>query len=278
MSAGRIKNLVIVALIMINLFLLVFFIWSRAGEISVRREIIEDICTVMGNNGIILRPSSIDGVRGLAARGTSRDAAAEDAVVSAVLGGFEKTDSGSISRYSGPRGSASFNGRGEFVFELVPGAVKAEDAETHVRGLLKNMGLRTGATVAERSDGVTSVSVVCTFEGAPVFNCPARFDSEDGSLVRVSGRRADATRDAAGESISGVADALLAFLSYAKSEEISCGEIRLVEAGYQFNVGAVGDGELSPGWRLDTDQGEFFVYSDGTVERVGAAYGPEIAA
>jgi hypothetical protein len=268
MSAGRMKNLVIVALIMINLFLLVFFIWGRAGEMSVRREIIEDICAIMGNNGIILKPSSIGDAGGLTVRGTSRDAVAEDAAAAAVLGEFEKTDSGSISRYSSPRGSASFNGRGEFVLELVPGAVKAEDAEAHARGLLKDMGLRTSAPDVARSEGVTSVSAVCAFEGAPIFNCPVRFDYENGSLIRVSGRRADATRDASGESVSGAADALLAFLSCAKSEGIPCGEITQVEAGYQFNVGAVGDGELSPGWRVNTDQGEFFVYSDGAVERV----------
>ncbi|MDR2358115.1 MAG: hypothetical protein LBD92_08560 [Oscillospiraceae bacterium] len=272
MSVGRIKNLVIAALIMINLFLLLFFVWGRAGEISARREVIEDICVIMGNNGIVLEPSSIGGAGGLASRGTSRDAAAEDAAAAAVLGNCEKTESGSISRYLGARGSASFNGRGEFVFEIYPGDAAAESAEAHARGLIKDMGLRTGAPDIKRSDGVTSVSAVCTFEGAPVFNCPVRFEYEDGSLIRVSGRRAYAARDAAGESISGAADALLSFLAYVKGEGAPCGEITQVEAGYQFNVSAAGDGELSPGWRVDTDQGEFFVYSSGAVERVGAAY------
>ncbi|MDR1589292.1 MAG: hypothetical protein LBS51_03780 [Oscillospiraceae bacterium] len=272
MSAGKIKNLVIAALAMINVFLLVFFIWGRAGEISVRREIIENICAVMGNNGIMLEPEAVGGDGGLKARGTSRDAAAEDAAVAAVMGDFEKTESGSISRYSGPRGVASFNGRGEFVIELYPGGVAAENAEAHASGLLKDMGLRTDEPDVTHSGGVTSVSAVCAFDEAPIFNCTVQLDYENGSLVRVSGRRADATPDAAGESISGVADALLSFLAYAKDGEVPCERITRVESGYQFNVGAVGDGRLDPGWRVSTDQGEFFVYSGlGSVERVGAA-------
>jgi hypothetical protein len=270
MSTGKVKNLVIVALLMLNAFLAVFFIWGRAGELSVRREILEDICAIMRNNGIGITPSAIDGYKELASYGTSRDTQGEDALAAAVLGQAERTESGIISRYAGQHGTATFNGRGEFVVDIYPGEITAPDASARTRELLKSMGLSTGALTITRSGAELSVSAVCTFEGAPVFNCPVRFDYTDGSLIRVSGRRADALRDTADVGISAAAEALLVFLAYVKSEAIPCGEITRAEPGYQFNVGAVGDGELSPGWLISADAGEFFVYSgDGTVERAG---------
>ncbi|MDR1298902.1 MAG: hypothetical protein LBJ84_01455, partial [Oscillospiraceae bacterium] len=63
MSAGKIKNLVIVALALINVFLIATYVWSEAGGISARREMIGDICAIMQGNGISLSPSAIGGAR-----------------------------------------------------------------------------------------------------------------------------------------------------------------------------------------------------------------------
>jgi hypothetical protein len=185
-----------------------------------------------------------------------------------VLGASEKTGGGNISRYENGRGTASFNGRGEFVIELLTSAPAAADPETSAKRFLRAMGVETAEPAVTRDGATASASAVCTFEGAPVFNCQIRFDYENGSLVRVSGRRAYPARETTGDAISGVADALLDFLAYVKSEGIPCGAITGVDAGYQFNVDAAGTGELSPGWRVASDSGEYFVYSgSGAIER-----------
>lgn len=270
MSAGKIKNLVIVALALINVFLIATYAWGEAGEITARREMIEDICAIMQNSGISLSPSAIGSAKRLYAGGAHRDESGEDALAEAVLGDCEKTGGGNISRYESGRGTASFNGRGEFVIELHPSALAAADAEASARRLLRAMGVETAEPAVTRDGETQSVSAVCTFEGAPVFNCQIRFDYENGRLARVSGRRAYPARDTSGDAISGVSDALLDFLAHIKSEGIPCGAITGVDAGYQFNVDASGTGELSPGWRVASDRGEYFVYSgSGAIERGG---------
>jgi hypothetical protein len=268
MSAGKMKNLVLVALVLINVFLLAFYSAGRAGELTLRRQKIEDICDIMENYGIALRPSAIGPDTRLSGAVTSRDAGEEDAIVAAVLGNAEKTTSGNLSRYVSGAGEASFNARGEFVIDVRPGAIPAPEAAASARRLLRDMGIPTDEPAATiEGDGV-EVFATCTYASAPVFNCQIRFTYQSGSLVRVSGRRADPARTASGEEITGAAEALLDFLSYIDGEEQQCGEITYVQAGYRFNVGAIGDGELSPGWRIISDRDEYFVYSStGAVER-----------
>ncbi|MDR2665205.1 MAG: hypothetical protein LBC21_02865 [Oscillospiraceae bacterium] len=270
MSAGKIKNLVIVALALINVFLIATYAWGEAGEISAHREMIGDLCAIMRGNGISLSPSAIGDPLRLAAGEARRDESGEDAVAQAVLGACEKTGAGNISRYESELGTASFNGRGEFIIELLPAAPAAADAESSARRLLRAMGIETAAPSVSR-DGDTAYAI-CMFEDAPVFNCQIRFDFKNGSLAGVSGRRSYPARDTTGDSISGVADALLGFLAYVKSEGIPCGAITGVDAGYQFNVNAAGTGELSPGWRVVSNTGEYFVYSgSGAIERAVSA-------
>jgi hypothetical protein len=277
-SAGKIKNLVLVALALINAFLLFVFATVQTGELSRRRERLEDIRVVLARGGIAVAPAAIGGDLKLAAQRTQRDESAEDQIVAAVLGAAEKTVRGGVlSMYTGDYGSASFNGRGEFIIESAarnPGlsAPRRESEIAETKRLLRDMGIRASGVreTREPGSGSVSVSVVCTYADAMIFNCPVKFEFESGRLARVSGRVASVAEQGGAVGQLDAATALLRFLPYILSEDPSCSEITRVTAGYQFNVEAVGGGELSPGYAVETDRGEFFIYSvTDTIERTG---------
>jgi hypothetical protein len=261
MSGSKIKSLVIAALALINVFFLVIFIWDRAGTALVARRTLENIRQIMLENGVTLQSGAVHGNTSLKALRTGRDAADEEAIVRACLGDAQAEDQGGgILRYTGELGSASFNGRGEFVIEYaVPAA--GESLAGTARRLLRTLGIEATAPAAAETDGAQTVSAVCTYKKTMIFNCRVTFEIMEDARLRVTGRRPAGIREGGTGAIADVSTVLMGFLSSVRSGEVSCRVITDVRAGYHLNVGALGDGELAPGWRVTTDAGEYFVNS-----------------
>jgi hypothetical protein len=259
-SASKLKNLVIAALLLINVFFAAILLYDRGGEALERQRALDNIRTVLANGGVAISISAPREGGDLRALSTSRDTAAEESVALALIGSAERVDlGGNIFAFENEKGRATFNMGGEFAVELVYSA-ETGDALTVARRVLRATGIETTEPEVHGSDGDETVATICAYKKTPVFNCPVSLEFEGGQLTRVSGRMPTGVRAGGGAGIAGLESVLLRFGEAVRSG-IACSEVYDAIPGYRFYVGAFGEGELAPGWRLVTDVGVFFVNS-----------------
>ncbi|MDR1065004.1 MAG: hypothetical protein LBL25_01375, partial [Oscillospiraceae bacterium] len=262
MSTSKIKNIVIAVLVFINVFFLSAVLVSRVGEASGRRRVIDDLRTVLENAGVALEDGAIASLESLRPMSTERDAYGEAYLARAVLGDCSPSqDGGANSVYTGERGTAEFNARGEFRIELTEPYAARGGARAEAKRLLREMGLDASDPALSVNGDTETASAVCEYKGAPTFNCVVSFEFEGGLLLRVTGRRPSGVKEAPPGTLRELPTALLEFLAFVRGGGIDCSRILSVEAGYRLTVSAFGDGTLSPGWLVTTDAGGFFINS-----------------
>jgi hypothetical protein len=61
--------------------------------------------------------------------------------------------------------------------------------------------------------------------------------------------------------------ALMSFYSAIRTGDLPCAEITGAQACYRVTTGAFGEGNLTPTWRVTTDDGVYYVDAQ-TIERV----------
>jgi len=265
MSTSKLKNIVLMVLVVLNIFFLALVIRDGVTERTTRRRTIENLATILADNGIVLA-AELPELAAPSLQRTSRDAYADATLSRAVLGDCEPIDAGgSATIYAGERGAATFNLRGEFLVEFFDGfALRGSETDTvkAVRSLLKKMRVdatQPTVTAGAEQQGDETITAVCLYRSLPTYNCVITFEFERGLLVRIIGRRPSGVTEAARTTERGLPTVMLGFLRHVMDTEIDVTKITDVSAGYSLNVGAFGTGELVPVWRIDTDAGEFII-------------------
>ena len=269
MSIQRLKNLVIAALLLINLFFLTDILLGRVSAATERSRTIESLQAVMSASGINFSDNAVNNVAVLDAYVTSQDAFAEAVIARTILGDCEPAQSDGGQVYTGSRGTATFNSRGVFLIDLsesfVPSGATAERA---VKKLLKSMSIDTNEPAATIFGDTTIVIAQCTWRGSPIFNCTVTFTFVGNELISVEGRRPSGVSEAPEISSISFSTAVLSFLRYERAQDIGSTVIVSIAPGYRMNVGAFGDGSLTPGWLIVTDTGPYFAdASTGEISR-----------
>jgi hypothetical protein len=273
-EVSKIKNLVIAALVLLNIVFLVSFLWGKISEDANHRKALEYLSTVMAQNGIALDTKVIDEGEELQYLKTSRDRTGEERAVEAILGETVMTDQGGNIFYYKSQdgdGEALFQNGGVFDFALKKGVIEISgSAEATVKRLLQGMAINADVGQAEDGNGHQTVTAVCSWGKTPIYNCIITFEFTDGSLVRINGKRAmniEATDEKIG--MYGAETAILSFLEEVNKGEINCTKIECVRSGYYLvSASAVDNGELKAVWQLVTDNGTYYVdASTGIVER-----------
>jgi len=263
MSISRLKTAAIVALALINAFFLTVIIIDRAAVARSERQAIEDACAVLRAGGITIYPENIFPVGAIRTMRTAREAEAEAMIAQAVLESAEITDQSVIYIYeNAQRGTAEFASGGNFEIQLYEGVItNAGGTIRTVERLLENMGIEISNLVYAGGQETESVTVVCAYKGASIFNCTIEFTFRGDSLETVKGRYVTGFEAIAGDTeISSVGTALLGFLAEVRRGTLDCSRIDRIEAGYRHSVvGSFGEGSIDPVWLVITDSGRYII-------------------
>ena len=265
MSTSKLKNIILMVLVVLNFFFLALVISDNITERSTRRRTIENLATILADNGIVLA-AELPELAAPTLQRTSRDAYADATLSRAVLGDCEPIDAGgSATIYAGERGTATFNLRGEFLVEFYDGyALRGSDSDPAkaVRSLLGKMRVdatQPVITAGAQTAGSETITAVCLYRNLPTYNCVITFEFERGLLTRITGRRPSGVTEAARTTERGLPTVMLGFLRHIIDAELRVTKITDVSVGYSLNVGAFGAGELVPVWRIETDDGDFLI-------------------
>ncbi|MDR0905197.1 MAG: hypothetical protein LBN00_03315 [Oscillospiraceae bacterium] len=264
MSTAKIKNIVLVVLLFLNVFFLAVAARDIYENNAARRRTIENFGVIMQNGGIELSDGAMPELTAPKPQKTSRDPYAEATIARAALGDCEPTDSGGTpSQYIGERGTATFNARDEFEIKYTGDyAVAENEAEmlSVAKKLLRRMKIETAEPeISDNGGDITVFAAVCRYRKTPTFNCVITFTFDDGRLIGIAGRRPSGVSEAAGGAERDLPTSMLGFLQFVLDSGAEVTKITGITAGYRLNVGAFGTGELMPCWRLDTDAGAFYI-------------------
>lgn len=185
MERFRLKNIIILILVLLNAFLLFSLAQRRASERDAFRRTAEQLSALFQEDGMTLEPGAIS--QALPPDGVSltRDTALEEQAAAFLLGdGPASSDQGGgIFHYAGAAGEALFRSSGGFE---AAGTLAEGNVEDVCRDFCRAFSYDVpDIRLDEEGSGVFTAQGV--YNKLPVFNCTVTFTVEQGVLTAVSG-------------------------------------------------------------------------------------------
>ena len=264
MEWKKLKNLIILILLVVNGFLLVLVGSRRQESVKYERTALEQTVQILGRGGVEVDLDAVSSADGLTPMSVERDLEREALLAQALLDEAVQGDNrgGGLYLYQGRLGEVSFRSGGELSAEFEEdGHWSADRPERHAAELLKKLGVEGALIGTAEEDGQTVVRFRQSWNGAAVFTCEVALIYRDGRLRSLSGSllMAEAGTAEAGRPLT-LPTALMRF-----SEEIAgtgdvCSRLRSMEAGYRGTAQTLSGGvRLAPVWLVSTDTAAYYL-------------------
>ena len=249
MERSKIKDIVIVLLLVLNLFFL-FLNFGQESAAGSQKAIEESVVQILQRQEITLDPQLVPWKSSLKSFVQSRDRYDDHILATGLVGEISREQTGTSRSFYGESGRVEVFQYGAFEASYdAPYAISMATSE-EARALLESLNMHALADLSRSKSG--TYVLWQTQDGLPVFTCEITLVTEDGKLAKVSGRRLAGPLSPGGEVMHSAATLLTAF-SQAKAEgKISCTEILEIQEGY-INQGTV------PVWRILTDEGIIYL-------------------
>lgn len=264
MEWHRLKNIIILILLLLNgfLLLLVGIRWREAAEYD--RKALEQTVEVLAGRGIEVDPGGLSDPGELPPLSLERDLGAEQKLVRALLNEAVEADNrgGGLYLYQGALGEVSVRAGGDLSAAMADSPVwDASSPEDQAAALLKKMGVTARPLTTETREGRTAVRFQQLWNKVPVFSCEVEFVYEDGRLRTIQGTLLTAGQgvEEAGEVLS-MPTALLRFLDGVTATGDVCSTIRSMEAGYRIASQPLSGGvRLTAVWLVSSNTADYYL-------------------
>ncbi len=264
MEWSKIKNIILLMLVTVNIFLLVLMISRQVKSDRYTEVARQSAIDVLKQNGILADKAQIPWEKSLSPLTMSRDTEQEKKAADALLGACAQSGQGGVYRYTGEKGTVQFSRSGEFsaVFSADAYPLNGAKAEDHALKFLSLVGFQGEVTGVVRQGDSISVSVRQLFEGVPVFSCVATLVYDRDCLVSISdgSRRLTGTpAKAEGTQPLSMVTVLMRFLEGTNELGDVCTSLESITAGYSFTSGLADPITLTPTWHITTDIGKYYL-------------------
>lgn len=259
MSASKLKNLVILILLLANLFLLIQVLPGRLREKEQETALMDRMIQLFEQENVSLEMKMLPQTKAMYLRTLPADQARDEAMVCALLG--EDTEIHRLeyeTTFTSPLGSASLSD-GVLVAQV---KIPAEDPLAFTETCLDAMGIAQRELTLAEASGYQICSVRYNTLGSELLNYKLSFRYKDGDLLNVMGFLLPAdTALLQGNVIAlGAQDALLKFLSGRENIGWTGSHVYALEQGMAVRAAAgSNDVELRPCWYITTDTGVYTI-------------------
>lgn len=266
MEWQKLKNIILLILLVLNGFLLVLVGTRREESARYERTALEQTVQVLEKGGIQVDLDAVTPADGLVPIVVERNLEQEVKLVRALLDEDVEGSNrgGGLYLYRGELGEMSIRSSGEVSAKFEEDDYwSADRPEHHAAALLKKLGLDGMQTGVTESEGQTVVHIRQSWNGAAVFSCGLELVYRDGRLCSLSGTLLTAeagTGTAETGQVLTLPTALMRF-----SEEIAatgdvCSAVRSMEAGYRGTGQSLSGGtRLAPVWLMSTDTANYYL-------------------
>ena len=273
MEWPKVKNIIILMLLLVNGFLLLL-VGARRGEaLRYEQAALYQAAEVLEGRGIEVDLSAVTGAEGLKPLSVERDVEREARMAGALLGETVQGDDrgGGLYLYRGELGELSLRLGGELSAMLEDDERwQTEEPEDHAASLLRQMDVDAELLQAARDGGTVSVTFRQRWEGRPLFSCQVTFVYREGRLRTVQGNLLASGGAAAeqGELLS-LPTAMLQFLDYVRGTGDVCSAIHSMTAGYRVAQSFSSTTRLNVVWLISTNTANYYLdASTGTLTRL----------
>lgn len=250
METRRLKNIAILILLLLNVFLLGLLGYQRLQARQTERETRRQLTSLFASSQISLAEGLDLSRPALAPLTLSRQESAEG-VMAAFLLGQEPQASGQsgVTTYTAGQGSIQFRAGGRFDGAGLSRPV--EDPDSFLQSFCRQFGCQ----VSQRrlSQGSGTAAAVLQAAAAPVYGCEVYFTFRSGVLAEVSGAYVSLTEAVAdeGRQMDRVT-ALVRFLDYRNATGAVCSQITGLTCVYTLRSASAAT-RLLPAWQVRTD-------------------------
>ena len=254
----KLKNIILLILVMTNLFLLVFVLGQAWQNDRAREQTWQGTVDFLARQGVQVDEAILPRTVDLPPQTAQRDLEGERAAAQALLGGEVTMEAlgGEVYRYYNDSGSIQFHSYGAFSAQLEPGAFPAEGGPVRAaQEALAAIGFQ-GELLEEGADALLFRQ---TWEGAPLFNQEVTVRcSEEGLTALENGHRlvGEPREDPSRQTIS-ASTALVSFLNGVSALGDVCSRMDAIQPGYAVTPALSGGMTLTPVWRVTTDTGAY---------------------
>lgn len=254
MDNGKLKNIVLVILVVTNALLLGLMAFQQLESRQYRQQALQDAVELLAQQGIAAQIQDMPRQDFPVPQALDQDSEGELRSFAALLGEDTRlTQRGLVSLYTGAMGQAEVRDDGAFWATLAPGSypLGEESMERHAAQVLSAMDIPCQLTGGDES-AVTAVEMLGE---VPVFSCTLTLRYDNGELRSVSGYRLPgrATPDAQGGSPLSTATLLVRFRAAVMASGDTCTAITAATQGYTLGIDSNRKTRLTPVLRLETD-------------------------
>lgn len=257
MQSARLKNIIILILVLLNLFLLGSLLSRQAARLESRHQTAAQLSALFEANNITLSEDAVTFVAPPGSITLNRDVEQERQMASFLLGKgmSHSSQSGVIYSYESSAGAAVFSSGGAF-----DAAILLQEDPNVERLCRKFCSQFQYEDLTIDADDPFSATAVRSFDGYPVSNCTVSF-SVQGSVLTVSGTFLPSVSSGAssGSDLLSAVSALTAFLNTHLESGAVVSQITAITACYQAQSASASSTTLIPTWLIDTDFGSYYV-------------------
>ena len=259
MDRYRLKNIIIIILLLLNVFLGASLVSRETAVRSARSRTVQQLTALFAEDDMELAPDAISPELPPSSLTFSRDPVLEQKAAAFFLGDGLKQDTRSDSiytAYTSALGTAQFRSNGSFDISVMP---SEESAETLCRSFCTAFGFDAPVFTLNQAGSGTAAAVY-RYNGLPVYNCTVTFSIEAGRLRSVSGTLLPATASAVNseqEALTAAA-ALITFQQYRKESGASASSVTGTHLCYELQSSATSL-SIAPAWCVETDVAKYYV-------------------
>ncbi len=259
MERYRLKNIIILILVLVNAFLLVSLSIRKSAEQDTFRRTAEQLVALFEADGMDLDIYAISRDTPPDTLTLSRDIALEEKAVKYLLGdsAVGVDQGGGIYEYRSAAGTAVFRSGGSFEASGILGE-SAEDLAEFCRKFCHTFSYTEPVFQLEDGDG--TAAAFCLYNRLSVFNCTITFTFEDGMLTAARGTLlpSNGTLTTNVQPPLRAAGALTAFQRMRQETVAVVSAVLEMDLCYELQTSSASM-LLVPAWRVATDTADYYV-------------------
>jgi hypothetical protein len=262
MNSSKLKTLVILMLLLVNGSFLGLWLADKYQSGRIEENTEQGLIRVLAQQGIDMDEEAIPEESPRRRFVLTRDTAKERELAERLLGQVAVEEmGGGFYQYVSDKGTARFTGNGRFEIFLKPDSQAERTADALMEELLAKLDITavTPNGETEHANDPNTAGRICLYDDSRIFNNRLTVTLLSDNTAEIVGTGVIGSvaylNDA--EALSPVT-ALISLAGEIRENEISCGTLLRVEAGFQMLVTASGT-TLEPVWRIETDSGDLYL-------------------
>lgn len=257
MQWSKLKNIIILVLLLLNLCLLFPAGGRQRQGHRADDELRHSTVVFLENKGIQVSEETVPWEEPCFVQTTERDQQAEARLATAILGENQGNTVGGAMQYTGVGGTVRFYPDGKVLVLLSESdGDSTSDIERHALEYMANLGIHLVRTETSTPRGETNLNFLQMTKGSPVFTCKIEMRYQDGQLRSITGWRlfGEVRQEALNQEPLTAPTRLLRLVEAMRVDDITCAEIRSITQGYIHSTTSLSaKSTLIPVWRIETD-------------------------